>query len=41
MEQNQCITLLNYLKKIKVKPKIGIKVDEYDNEFDDDEEEDY
>ena len=41
MEQNQCITLLNYLKKIKVKPKIGIKVDNENNYYDYDDEEDF
>ena len=41
MEQNQCINLLNYIKKIKVKPKIGIQVDNENNYFDYDDEEDF
>ena len=41
MEQNQCINLLNYIKKIKVKPKIGIKVDNENNYYDYDDEEDF
>ena len=39
MEQNQCINLLNYIKKIKVKPKIGINVDGEYNEYEDDDDE--
>ena len=34
MEHNQCVTLLKYLKKVRVKSKVGIKVDKHDEDED-------